>query len=69
MNKLRNSDVRPGQFIFTVRLRFSPRFGFVPVARAFANSQEATAELAGFRSTGLTGTLLSFSISPPHKSC
>ena len=27
--------------------RFSPRFGFLPVARALANSQAATAELEG----------------------
>ena len=28
-------------------LRFSPRFGFLPVNRAFANSNAATAALAG----------------------
>ena len=32
-----------------VLFRFSPRFGLLPVARAFANSQEATDELAGAR--------------------
>src|SRR5690349_12676582 len=33
--------------ISTVTLRFSPRLGFSPVARALANSKAATAELAG----------------------
>src|SRR5262245_10167257 len=33
--------------ILTVTFRFSPRFGFSPVSRAFANSYAATALLAG----------------------
>src|SRR4051812_18150171 len=33
--------------ILTVTLRFSPRFGFLPVMRALANSNAAAAALAG----------------------
>src|SRR5262249_36589250 len=37
----------PVRSILTVTLRFSPRLGFFPVMRALANSNAATAALAG----------------------